>query len=220
MPTRAIDLNQDLEGATKAVLESARCEGIRESAYDTKVLRMSFPERVKLVVGTDKKRVDFINSEKNAGVSPWVGITNDKDRLQANIVFLQEAYLKEALSFALKATETTKDEWTLVRPFEVNDKPVYLNHESISDNVANYAASEPYYGSNNVNYSGAGMLTVSPRVSMNQKDCTLRFKLLVKAVGLFEGRAVDSFVDDLFDVDVPEGMEAIERPMPSKKRRH
>lgn len=221
MPCRTINLNSSLEGSSRAIIESVRAEGIAESAYDTKVIRQRLPERVRFTVGTIAERVDLINSEKSNGVSPWVAISGDVKTLQDNIMFMQESYLSEALSFALRTTETTKEEWTLVRPFDGGDKPVYLNHDKIHDNVCMFNEEGPYFVINNCNYTGRGMVTVSPRISMDAKTCTIRFKLFVKAVAIYEGREVQNFSDELFDVDLPEGMvmPASDRNNNGKRRR-
>lgn len=219
MPLRTIDLNQNLAPEDKAMLESVRAGSVAESAYDTKVIKHQLPERVRFTVGTITNQVDFINSEKS-GVSPWIAVSGDVQRLHENIVFMQDAYLKEALSFALRTTETTKEEWTMIRPFAVSDKPVYLNHDKVSDNIAIFSGERPFFASNNNNYTGMGMLTLSPRLSIDTKTCTLRFKLFVKTAALYSGREVENFSDELFDVDLPEGMEmpTTER-VPSKRRR-
>tara|TARA_Y100001937_G_scaffold95467_1_gene129686 strand:+ start:1387 stop:2052 length:666 start_codon:yes stop_codon:yes gene_type:complete len=220
MPLRTIDLNQALSGSEKAVLDQVRADSLAESAYETKVIKHQLPERIRFTVGTINNRVDFINSEKKGGVSPWVAVSGDCKQLHENIVFMQEAYLREALSFALKNTETTKEEWTLIRPFAVSDKPVYLNHDKIHDNVCIFSAERPFFATNNNNYTGAGMMTLSPRLSMDEKTCTIRFKLFVKTAALYEGREVDNFSDELFDIDLPEGvsMPTTDRA-PSKRRR-
>lgn len=218
MPLRTIDLNQTMTGADRATLEQVRAESVAESAYDTKVIKHQLPERVRFTVGTLQNRVDFINSEKKAGVSPWVAISNEVATLHENIVFMQEAYLSEALSFALRTTETTKEEWTLIRPFAVSDKPVYLNHDKIQDNIAVFTSERPFFATNNNNYTGRGMMTLSPRLSIDVKNCTLRFKLFVKTAALYEGREVENFSDELFDVDLPEGMEMPTTEVPGHKR--
>ena len=220
MPLRTIDLNQSLSASEKAVLEQVRADSLAESAYDTKVIKHQLPERIRFTVGTIDNRVDFINSEKKSGVSPWIAVSGDVKSLQENIVFMQEQYLKEALAFALRTTETTKEEWTLIRPFEVSDKPVYLNHEKIHDNVCIFSSERPFFANNNNNYTGSGMMTLSPRLSMDAKTCTIRFKLFVKTAALYEGREVDNFSDELFDIDLPEGvaMPTTDRA-PVKRRR-
>lgn len=207
MPLRTIDLNQTMSGTDRATLEQVRAESVADSAYDTKVIKHQLPERVRFTVGTISNRVDFINSEKKGGVSPWVAISNDVSTLHSNIVFMQEAYLAEALNFALRTTQTTKEEWTLIRPFVESDKPVYLNHDKIHDNIAVFTSDRPFFASNNNNYTGRGMMTLSPRLSIDSKTCTLRFKLFIKTAALYEGREVENFSDELFDVDLPEGME-------------
>jgi hypothetical protein len=220
MPLRTIDFNQALSASDKAVLEQIRCDSVAESAYDTKVIKHQLPERIRFTVGTINNQVDYINAEKKSGVSPWVGVNGDVKTLQENIVFMQDLYLKEALAYALRTTETTKEEWTLVRPFEVNDKPVYLNHDKIHDNICMFGGDKPYFATNNNNYTGSGMVTLSARLSIDTKNCTIRFKLFVKTAAFYAGREVDNFSDELFDVDLPEGVEMpTSERVPAKRRR-
>ena len=220
MPLRTIDLNQPLSGPETALLEQVHADSLAESAYETKVIKHQLPERIRFTVGTIDNRVDFINSEKKGGVSPWIAVSGDVKKLQENIVFMQEKYLKEALNFALRTTETTKEEWTLIRPFAISEKPVYLNHEKIHENVCIFGGERPFFGNNNNNYTGSGMMTLSPRLSMDAKTCTIRFKLFVKTAALYEGREVDNFSDELFDIDLPEGVSMpVSERTPTKRRR-
>lgn len=207
MPAKIVYLHTPLGSDDKAAIDSVQANKLVDSKYETKVIDTKMSTRVKFSVGSVSDAIEFINARtSDRGYSPYVGVSERTELIRKNLVFMQEAYLKEALAFALRTTETTKEEWTMVRPFEENDKTVYINHTGEDYNVIDCTSGKALRVTNDSNYTGAGAITVQPRISMNPKDCTITFKLVVKSVALYQGREVNNFSDELYDVELPEGM--------------
>ena len=217
-----IDLNSPLQTAHKSVLNSLRMISLVESRYDNKVVKSEMSKRARITVGTLDKQVALINAKtSDRGYTPYVGLSDNCDVLRANLCVVQEAYLEAALKFATKDGKSTAEEWTLVRPFEESDKTVYINYNGVENSVILFQNREqPELVSNDGNYTGQGMCTLNPRVTINAKEGKIVFKVVIVKCALYSGGEVTSFNDDLVNPDLPAGMEMPIDFNPGKKRRH
>lgn len=210
MPLRTIDLAATTTDSDRTLMESVRMTSIVESRYDNKVIRSDHAARLRFTAGTIHNQLSLINAKtSDRGYAPYVGIGEEPEGLRNNLCFLQEAYLAKALEFVIRDGKSKAEEWTLVRPFDMEDmgKTIYINHNGVDDNVCVFAGAKPVLGTNDTNYTGMGMVTLNPRVSVNHKECKIVFKLVVMKVAIYQGREVSNFSDELYDVDTPEGVE-------------
>lgn len=210
MPLRTIDLAAPTSDSDRTIMESVRMSSLVESRYDNKVIRSDHAARLRFTAGTIHNQLSLINAKtSDRGYAPYVGIAEEPEGFRENLCTLQEAYLEKALAFVVKDGKTKPEEWTLVRPFDMEDmgKTIYINHNGVDDNVCVFSGSKPTIGTNDTNYTGMGMITLNPRVSVNHKECKIVFKLVVMKVAIYQGREVSNFSDELYDIDAPEGAE-------------
>jgi hypothetical protein len=221
MPLRTIDLAAPTSESDRAIMESVRMSAIIESRYDNKVIRSDHSARLRFTSGTIHNQISLINAKtSDRGYAPYIGIAEEPEGLRENLCILQEAYLQKALAFVTKDGKTKPEEWTLVRPFDAEElgKTIYINHNGVDDNVCVFSGAKPMVGTNDTNYTGMGMATLNPRVSVNHKECKIVFKLVVMKVAIYQGREVTNFSDELYDVDAPEGAEMPVADSKPKKR--
>lgn len=217
-----IDLNLPLEDAHRSILNSIRMLGLVESRYDNKVVKSEMNKRARITVGTLDKQVSLLNAKtSDRGYTPYVGISDNCELIRKNLYEVQEAYLDAALAFAIKDGKSTKEEWTLVRPFDKSDKTVYINYNGVENSVILFQNREqPELMTNDGNYTGQGMCTLNPRVTINSKEGKIVFKVVIVKCALYSGGEVTSFNDDLVNPDLPAGMEMPIDFNPPKRRRN
>ncbi len=219
MPLRTIDLAAATTDSDRTIMDTVRMSSIVESRYDNKVIRSDHPARLRFTAGTIHNQLSLINAKtSDRGYAPYVGIGEEPENLRNNLCFLQEAYLAKALEFVIRDGKSKAEEWTLVRPFDIEDmgRTIYINHNGVDGNVCVFSGAKPVLGTNDANYTGMGMVTLNPRVSVNHKECKIVFKMVVMKVAIYQGREVSNFSDELYDVDIPEG---VEMPMGEGRKR-
>lgn len=222
MPLRKINLaDRAFQTHDKEFVELIRVTEIVETKKgDNKPLRANLPERARFTLGNPEKPLSILNGRtSDKGYHPYVGISECMDVIIPNLMTMQEAYLKEALRFVTESTETPESQWTLVRSVQ-DDKPtLYINHREVGRNVVIVNGNEATFHTNDANYTGTGAVTINAWCSVNVKESIIRFKIGVSRVGLYAGREVESFSDDLNDVDLPDGVFLV-KDSPNKRRRN
>lgn len=215
-----INLNAPLTAEHKAVLDSLRMISLVDSRYDNKVVKSEMSKRARITVGVLQSQVSLINAKtSDRGYTPYVGISDNCEIIRKNLCAVQEVYLDAALKFATKDGKSSPEEWTLVRPFDESDKTVYINYNGVENSVILFQNREqPELVSNDGNYTGQGMCTLNPRVTINAKEGKIVFKVVIVKCALYSGGEVTSFNDDLVNPDLPEGM-AMPIDFNPKKRR-
>lgn len=219
--TTTIDLNARLAAEHKDVLNSLRLVGLVESRFDNKVIRGELNKRARITLGSLERQIPIFNAKtSDRGYTPFVGISDNCDTIRKNLCAVQDIYLDAALKFATKDGKSTPEEWTLVRPFEESDKTVYINYNGVENSILLFQNREqPDLVTNDGNYTGQGMCTLNPRVTINQKEGKIVFKIVVVKCALYSGGEVANFNDDLINPDLPPGMEMPIDFNPMKKRR-
>lgn len=220
MPLRKINLaDRAFESHEKEFVELIRMTEIVDSKWDTKPIRGSLPDRARFTIGNPEKPLSIINGRtSDRGYTPYVGISECLDVIMANLIVMQEAYLKEALRFVMESTGTPESQWTLVRSVDEDKPTLYINHREITRNVVIVNGSEATTHTNDANYTGSGAVTISAWCSVNMKQSKIMFKLGVSRVGLYDGREVESFSDELNDIDLPEGVFLVKEESNKKRR--
>ena len=216
-----IDLNASLTAEHKDLLKSIRMLSLVESRYDNKVVKSEMKRRARITVGTLGTQVSLLNAKtSDRGYTPYVAFGDNCAKIRANLCTVQEAYLDAALKFATKDGKSSAEEWTLVRPFDESDKTVYINYNGVENAMILFQNREqPELVTNDSNYTGQGMCTLNPRVTINAKEGKIVFKVVIVKCAMYSGGEVTSFNDDLVNPDLPEGMEMPVDFAPSKKRR-
>ena len=215
-----ITLNSPMAPEHKSVLNSVRMLSLVESRYDNKVVKSEMNRRARVTVGTMQSQVSILNAKtSDRGYTPYVGFSDNCEVIRKNLCAVQEAYLDAALQFATKDGKSSAEEWTLVRPFEQSDKTVYVNYNGVENAMILFQNREqPELVSNDGNFTGQGMCTLNPRVTINAKEGKIVFKVVIVKCALYSGGEVTSFNDDLVNPDLPEGMEMPIDFNPKKRR--